>query len=264
MKEIESNRNAWSQISEEHYHTFKARLQQGTHTLNHYIQKELGDIAGKDIIHLQCNTGADTIALANLGAAHVVGVDLVPENIDYARRLAADFGIANVDFYTADIMTLAQTYHEKHDIVFTSEGAIGWLPDLKVWAETIRGLLNKTGYMYVFDSHPFCLTLDETKLAQDLYEIKYPYFKKTPDLETTIGGYAAEVRGGVEAYFWVHPVSEIINSLIGAGLRIEFFNEYAENFFNSGGMQRSAKAGLYEYSHNRDKYPMSFSLKASL
>lgn len=86
MKEIESNKHAWGQVSEDHYKSFKSSLQNGTHQLNKYIKTELGDLSGKKIIHLQCNTGADTILLAKMGA-NVVGVDLVPDNIVYAKNL---------------------------------------------------------------------------------------------------------------------------------------------------------------------------------
>jgi len=264
MKEIESNKHSWSQISEDHYYAFKARFKEGTQFFNYYIKRELGDITGKDIIHLQCNTGADTILLAQMGAEHVTGVDLVPENIYYAKKLASDLNVTNVDFFESDIMTLSQKYNKKHDMVFTSEGALVWLPDMEVWAKTVRSLLNDTGYLYVFDSHPFFLMLDEEKLDKQIYDIKYPYFKKTPDFDTTIGGYASERKGGVESYCWMFTVSDIINSLIRAGMRIDFFNEFTENFYDVGNMKKSDKEGLLIYEYNRDKYPMSFSLKASV
>ncbi len=264
MKEIDSNKEAWSKISEDHYHTFLAELKSGNHQLNDYIQKELGDISGKSIIHLQCNTGADTIVLANQGAKCVTGVDLVPENIFYARKLASDLGVTNVTFFESDIMTLSQVYSGKHDVVFTSEGVLGWLPDLNIWAKTVRNLLHDDGFLYVFDSHPFFLSLDESKLSGEIYEIKYPYFGKTPDIDDSIGGYASEAKHGVKAYFWMHTISDIINSLSSAGMYIEFFHEYPENFYNSGNMLPSAKTGLFQYPYNADKYPMSFSLKASV
>ena len=126
MKEIDSNKDAWIKISEDHYYTFKALFQDESYKLNDYIKQELGDITGKDIIHLQCNTGADTIALAQLGAAHVVGVDLVPENVFFAKKLASDLGITNVDFVESDIMTLEQIYNKKHEYINNWWDAIFW------------------------------------------------------------------------------------------------------------------------------------------
>jgi Methylase involved in ubiquinone/menaquinone biosynthesis len=264
VKEIESNKEAWSKISEDHYYTFKSAFEKGRPELNCYIQNELGNISEKEIIHLQCNTGADTIILAKMGASKVTGVDLVPENISYAKKLSADLQISNVRFIESDIMKLSQIHNGKYDIVFTSEGVLGWLPDLNVWAKTIRNLLKDNGYLYVFDSHPFFLSMDESKLSKEKYEIKYPYFGKEPDVDDSIGGYASEVKHGVKAYFWMHTISDIINALTSAGLHIEFFNEFTENFFDSGDMEQVADKGLYRYQYNTNKYPMSFSLKATV
>lgn len=263
MKEIESNKDAWGRISKEHYNHFKELLKKNSVHFNYYIQQELGNLTGKKVIHLQCNTGADTLLLAKT-AESVTGVDLVPDNIYFAKKLAEDLNYTNVTFIESDIMKLADIHKEKYDVIFTSEGAIGWLPDLKVWAKTIRDLLKDDGYLYVFDSHPFYLIFDESKLDREVFEVMYPYFDKTADESDSIGGYACEAKKGVKAYFWMYSVSEIINCLTRAGLHIEFFNEFPENFFDSGNMEASEKVGLYKYEYNKKQYPMSFSLKATV
>lgn len=263
MKEIESNKEAWGRLSQDHYNTFSKLFREGSYALNAYIQKEIGDVRGKKLIHLQCNTGADSIQLARMGAA-VTGVDLVPDNVAYARKFAAGLGIEGIRFIESDIMKLSEIHQEKYDIVFTSEGVLGWLPELGTWARTIRSLLKDDGFFYVFDSHPFFLAFDEEKLSREAYDVKYPYFGKAPDVSDSIGGYASERKQGVRAYFWMHPVSEILNSLISAGLHIEYFNEFTENFFDSGDMEKDRERGMYCYGYNKDKYPMSFSLKAGV
>lgn len=161
-------------------------------------------------------------------------------------------------------MTLAEIHREKYDVVFTSEGVLGWLPDLKVWARTVRQLLKDDGFVYVFDSHPFALMFDEEKLSRQEYDIRYPYFSDRPEADDSIGGYASEVKQGVKTYFWIHTVSDIFNSLLDAGLQIEFFHEFPENFYQAGGMEPVGKAGLFRYGYNTDKFPMSFSLKATI
>ena len=263
MKEIESNKHAWGKLSKDHYEFYKTRLLNGAAGFNPYIKKELGRLSGKSVIHLQCNTGVDTVLLAKM-CGRAVGVDLVPDNIFYARKLADDFGIKNASFIESDIMEFMERHDEKYDVVFVSEGAVGWLPDLKKWGETIRHLLKDDGFFYIFDSHPFILMFDESKLADNVMEIKYPYFGKEPDEDDSIGGYATEPKTGVKAYFWMYTVSDIINSLASAGLRIEYFNEYKENFYDSGGMKQTGSHGLYDFDFNDNKFPMSFSLKATV
>ena len=262
MKEIESNKHAWGQISEDHYNHFKKAMLEGSHKLNKYIQHELGDLSGKKVIHLQCNTGADTIMLANT-AATAVGVDLVPDNILYAQKLTEDLGVANVSFFDSDIMELLEKHNEKYDVVFVSEGAIGWLPDLNKWGKTIRHLLKDDGYLYIFENHPIFMMFDTGQLSKNITSIQYPYFSKEPDMDEWIGGYASESKSGVEAYFWMHKISDIINALTASGLHIEYFNEFQENFFDAGGC-KSIGDGLYNYDFNKGLFPMSFSLKASV
>ncbi|MHC1747247.1 MAG: class I SAM-dependent methyltransferase [Cellulosilyticaceae bacterium] len=261
MKEIEINKEAWSLVSKDHYETFLKRYNEGTYDLNKTILSELGDIKGKKIIHLQCNTGADSIRLAQLGAI-VTGVDLVPDNIYYAEKLSKELGVENITFITSDIMKLCEIHNEKYDIVFTSEGAIGWLPNLTKWGQTIRELLKNDGFFYVFDSHPFYLSMDEEKFSQGRLEVKYPYFKTQPDVDDTIGGYASETKKHTN-YFWMYTVSKLVNSLVQSGLHIEFFNEYTDYMCDLGNMKLNEKQ-LYSYEFNSDKFPMSFSLKASV
>lgn len=261
MQEIEANQRAWGLLARDHYEAFTSYLATHRSTLSNIIQRELGDISGKTLIHLQCNTGADTISLARAGAI-VTGVDLVPENIRYARQLAQDFTISDATFIASDVIEFINIHDQQYDIVFTSEGAIGWLPDLKQWGRTIRHLLKDDGFFYIMDSHPFSLAFDEERLKSNELIVKYPYFIKRPDKSDTIGGYASEAKQG-ENFFWMYTVSEIMNALIQAGLQVEYFNEYDTLFYDMGGMTR-ADSGEYFYPHFRDQLPFSFSIKATV
>ena len=261
MKEIDANKAAWGLLSKDHYEHFKKNLIEDKHHFNQIIEKELGDISGKTVIHLQCNGGADTILLAQKGAI-ATGVDLVPDNIFYAKKLSQELGIKNIDFIESDIMELMEKHHKKYDMAFTTEGVLCWLPDLNKWAETIKNLLNENGVLYLLDSHPFLSIFDEEKLSQNILEVKYPYFIRGPEHGNTIGGYASEAREG-DCYEWMYKVSDIINSLARAGLTIEFFNEYDSLFYNRSGME-SCNNGQYHFPFFDKKIPFIFSLKARL
>jgi len=217
MKEIESNKHAWGQIAEGHYQHFKKSLLEGSHQLNKHIQNELGDLSGKKIIHLQCNTGADTILLARMGAS-AIGVDLSPDNVLYAKKLAEDLSVGNIDFIESDILELMENHNEKYDVVFVSEGAVCWMPDLLKWGKTIKHLLKDDGFFYVFDTHPFFMAMNWEKTADYIIEIQFPYFSKEPDIEDSICGYASAWKDGVKAYSWTFTVSDIVYSLASAGV----------------------------------------------
>ena len=265
MKEIDSNNMSWSVIAESQYERFRQQVIEGKHSFNTHIVNELGNIAGKKVIHLQCNTGADSILLSHMGA-DVTGVDISRVNVFYASKLAKEMQMEKIQFIESDIMTLSQTHKNKYDIVFTTEGVLTWLPDLDKWGKTIRGLLGDGGFLYVFDSHPFFFCFDEQKLDEGIYDIKYPYFCNSPDVSNSLGGYSSEKGENIKAFSWMHTVSDIINSLSSNGMHIEYFHEFTETFFDSGNgiMKSDKKTGLYYYEYNQDKFPMTFSLKASV
>lgn len=260
-KYMEANRESWGIIARDHYESFKSILLANESTLSHPQIQELGPIAGKKLIHLQCNTGADTISLARLGA-QVTGVDLVPENIHYAQKLAADCGINDARFIESNVLEIMDKHHEKYDIVFTTEGVLCWLPDLYSWARNVRHLLADDGFLYLLDGHPFFMVWDEDALP-DLV-VKYPYFQKKPDRDEWIGGYASEAKYGIN-YSWMYTMGELINALSQAGLHIEWLHEFDWLYYKlSEDKQRQDANGKWIYPEHQGRLPFTFSLKATI
>jgi SAM-dependent methyltransferase len=262
MKEIEANKKAWGLLAKDHYAHYKRRLEEASFLINEHITQELGDLKDKTLIHLQCNIGADTIALARMGLSKVTGVDLAGENILYANQLKDDFGMDNVSFIESDILKLTEIHHESYDIVFTSEGVLGWLPDLNAWAKIVKRMLKPDGFFYVYDSHPFFHMFDEDQLGDGIFDFKYPYFSADADLSYDIGGYASEVKHAPN-YWWNHTMSDIINALIQAGLTIEYLHEFDTLFWANHGMVEVGN-GLYQYSTIKQRMPLSYSIKATI
>lgn len=256
---IEANKVAWGKIAEEHYKHFKAFLNREDFSLNRIVDEELGDVRGKRILHLQCNTGADSIHLVRKGAI-VTGVDLVPENIYYAKKLAEDFGLDNVEFIESDVLKLMDVHQGEYDIVMTSDGVLGWLPDLRKWGKVVSYFLKEDGFFYLHDSHPFMMIFDEEQLAHGNLVPKYPYFKMTADLDTSIGGYASETKQA-DNYFWGHQLSTIINGLLNGGLCVTYFKEYDRCAPGMGGNLKDRNGFTY-YQKLEGKLPLVFSLKA--
>jgi len=258
---IEANKNSWGTISKDHYETFKKRLEENDSTLSPTQIRELGDLQGKNLIHLQCNTGADTISLARMGA-RITGVDLVPGNIHYARKLAADFGIDDARFIESNVLEIMEKHHEKYDVVYTTEGVLCWLPDLYLWARNVRHLLADDGFLYVLDSHPFFMAWDEEKLPELV--VKYPYFQKNTDEDEWIGGYASESKKATN-FSWMYTIGEIVTALSQAGLHIEWLHEFDWLFYRmSDDKQTQDEEGNWVYPEHREKLPYTFSLKATV
>ncbi len=81
---------------------------------------EMGDVAGKSLLHLQCHIGDDTLSWARLGA-RVTGVDFSERAIDLARSLAAEMSI-DARFIRSDVLDLPAALDGEFDIVYTSRG----------------------------------------------------------------------------------------------------------------------------------------------
>lgn len=68
------------------------------------VRELLGDELGRStVLDIGCNSGFFSLDLAALGAGHVDGIDLRPENIAQARYLAKHYGLDNVSFEVADV-----------------------------------------------------------------------------------------------------------------------------------------------------------------
>ena len=223
----------------------------------------MGDVKGKELLHLQCHFGKDTLSWARLGA-RVTGVDFSSRAIELAQQLSAKIGIEatfiNSDIYELDRTSLVQN---NFDIVFTSNGAIYWLPNLKRWAQLIFNYLKPNGFFYILDSHPTGNIFDDER--EDDLVIRYPYFHQEKPLEfDEEGSYAnAEAKlTNTKEYGWVHDMSSIINSLIRAGLRIDFLHEYPFVAWKMFPFLEQKEDGWWHLPRKFQKIPLTFSLKA--
>ncbi len=114
----------------------------GGTTLCPFELEEVGDVAGKRLLHLQCHFGLDTLSWARRGAS-VVGLDFSEPAIEAANRLASETGIDGT-FVAADLYDAeAALGGERFDIVYTGLGALNWLPDLRRWAQIVGSLFQR-------------------------------------------------------------------------------------------------------------------------
>ena len=84
---------------------------------------DLADVGGKDLIHLQCHFGQDTLSWARLGA-RVTGLDFSEPAVKAAAELASEIGL-DARFVAADVYDApAALGHRMFDIVYTGVGAL--------------------------------------------------------------------------------------------------------------------------------------------
>jgi SAM-dependent methyltransferase len=193
-----------------------------------------GDVRGKSLLHLQCHFGMDTIRWARQGAA-VTGVDFSSRAIAAARALAARMGV-DARFVESDVYALPGALEGRFDVVFTSHGVLGWLPDLDRWARVIAHFLAPGGLFYVVDAHPVLQIFDD-RSSEPALRLLYPYFHGPEPIREERQGCYSEPDAPVRMveHVWLHTMSDIIGALVRAGLRIDSFQEYpflAWSFFS--------------------------------
>ena len=148
---------------------------------------------------------------------------------------------------------------EKFDIVYTSYGVIGWLPDLDNWAKIISQSLKPGGKLIFVEFHPFVWMFDD-----NFKEIKYHYHNERPIIEEYSGTYANKEADIKTDYVgWNHSLSEIFTSLIKHGLEIQHFEEYDYSPYNCFNETIEFEKGKYRIKHLDNKIPMLFSLIAN-
>lgn len=222
----------------------------GKSSLNPVELAQLGDVTGKRLLHLQCHFGQDTLSWARLGAK-VTGVDLSGQAITAARRLASELSI-DAQFINSDVESFGSSNHARFDIVFTSYGAICWLPDLSLWANTIAQALATGGEFHMVEFHP----------VMDLM-LGYPYFDGGKAFDEEHGTYTENCDGSKHRMIsFSHSLADVLSALINAGLVIEQFTEHAASPYPCfDGLTFVEGEGYYKYV-NEQAVPMLFAIKA--
>ncbi len=256
---LEINRQSWNNRVDAHLKSEfydQAGFISGNSSLKSIELDLLGDVAGKSILHLQCHFGQDSISLSKLGA-DVTGVDLSDKAIDTARKIAEEAG-TNTAFICCDVYDLPKYTNQQFDIVFTSYGTIGWLPDLDLWAKVVAKHLKPDGRFVFVEFHPFVWMFDD-----NFERIAYNYFNSGAIVETENGSYADKAADISQEYvMWNHALSEVFNSLIQNGLAIASFDELDYSPYNCFNKTIEFEPGKFRIKHLDDRIPMVYSVVA--
>ncbi|MCY4779472.1 class I SAM-dependent methyltransferase [Sphingobacterium sp. UT-1RO-CII-1] len=256
---IEINRHSWNNRVETHLKSDfynHDSFMKGATSLNPIEMELLGNIKGKTILHLQCHFGQDSISLSRLGA-EVVGVDLSDKAIETAREIAKETG-SNAQFICCDLYDIENHLDKQFDIVFTSYGTIGWLPDLDRWANLISRFLKPEGKFVFVEFHPVVWMFDD-----NFEKINYNYFNVEPIIETESGTYADKNASIVQSYVsWNHSISEVLTSLLNNSLDLKDFKEYDYSPYNVFNNMIEVEPKKFRIKYIENKLPLLYSIVA--
>lgn len=250
MGYLRINRKAWDKRTKTHvaskFYDVDGFIN-GENSLKEIELTELTDVKNKSLLHLQCHFGLDTLSWARLGA-QVTGIDLSPVAIEQANQIKEKTNI-DAEFICSDIYEFGDNNTTQYDIVFTSYGALCWLPSMEKWADVVAKSLKKGGRFYIAEFHP----------VHDL-STGYPYFHhEEPEVEEE-GTYTENCDGEKSKMAtWSHPISEVINSLIKVGIRIDHLNEFPFSPYDCFDDLSEKEPGRY-YSQSKHLTPMVYSI----
>jgi SAM-dependent methyltransferase len=196
--------------------------------LRPYEIELVGDVAGKSLLHLQSHFGIDTLSWARLGA-RVTGADFSPAAIELARTLANDLGFPEARFVRSNLYDLPSALYGEFDVVYTSRGVLGWLPDIAGWAEVVAHFLAPGGTFFISEIHPVAQAFENEDVRPGELRLAYPYWEHAEPLTFAVKGSYADPDADVgeqTEHGWDHSLGEIVTALIDAGLRVERLVEH--------------------------------------
>ncbi|MCL5130382.1 bifunctional 2-polyprenyl-6-hydroxyphenol methylase/3-demethylubiquinol 3-O-methyltransferase UbiG [Algibacter sp. L4_22] len=259
-KYFKTNKATWNQKVKVHAESDMYNMEafkEGKSSLMPYELEALGDVKGKLLLHLQCHFGQDTLSWSRLGAK-CTGVDLSDEGIKLAKSLNKELKL-DAEFLCCNVLETSQYIKEEFDIVFTSYGVIGWLPDLKPWGKMIAECLKQGGTFFMAEFHPIVWMFD---YLNEKPIITYGYMQDEVIYEEYEGTYAnQESTITSKEYGWNHGLGEVISALTEAGLRIDYLTEHNESPYNV--LPNLTKTDNGMFVTNDKLYPLIFTLKAT-
>jgi SAM-dependent methyltransferase len=236
----------------------------GADILHPIEDREVGDLRGKRIAHLQCHFGLDTLCLARRGAT-CVGLDFSSIAIAAARQLQNQTKL-NAQFVEGNVYDARSLLEGHFDMAYVTWGAINWLPDIFQWASVVSSLLKPGGTLYLLEGHPAMLAHDESTR-----DFKLGYDWRTPrdqplimDETTSYTGDTATIAH-TTTHEWLHPLSDIINAVIAAGLRLDYLHEHEELAwaFADFMVPKEGKRRMWVMPQDFPRLPLAFSLHAT-
>lgn len=232
-----------------------------------YEWRDLGDLAGRDAVHLQCHLGTETLALAARGA-RTTGLDLSDASVRAARDLAARAGLA-VEYRQGNVYDAVEILGgRRFDLVYTGKGALHYLPDLDRWAQVVAGLLRGGGRAYVVEFHPLLNalgTVPEEDRGEELL-LRHDYLGGRGAMHREVRRTYTDgppLEEAADSYEWAHGLGETVGALVRAGLTITRLTESDELPWPRWPQMVRTASGWWRLPEDRPRIPLLYALLAT-
>jgi SAM-dependent methyltransferase len=236
-----------------------AGFKAGQERLRPFEISEVGDVSGKDLLHLQCHFGIDALSWARRGA-RVVGLDFSLPAIEEARKLAAELAL-DAEFVHSDVYDAPPALDGRDfDVVYTGLGALYWLPDIDPWTRVVASLIRPGGFLYLSEFHPFSNVFGEEDLS-----VSYDYFHREEPFVWDESGTYADLEAQTvhnRTYDWNQTLADVVSAVIEAGLVLEFLHEHDYTLFPRWPFLQKSGFDTYRLPESMPSLPLMYSLRA--
>lgn len=226
---------------------------------------DLGELAGRDVVHLQCHLGTETVVFVERGA-RTVGLDISAESIKQARRIAAERG-ADVEYVQSNVYdATAALTGRTFDVVYTGKCAMCYLPDLDRWAGVVAGLVRPGGALYVVEFHPllYALSVVPPPDGGEQLLLRHDFLggRGAVERDSTFTYTDGPLSQAQVSYEWMHGLGDVINAVTGAGLRIERLRESERLPWRRWPSMTPAAGGWFRLPDSAPRVPLMYALLA--
>lgn len=223
------------------------RLRDGKNIVHDYlakpaIYKQIGDVAGKEILCIGCGSGDECAELMALGAKKIIGIDLSPALIEIAKKSFPD-----IEFHVMDMENLGFD-PESFDLVVSSL-TMHYVPS---WIKTlveIKKVLKKNGRAVVSTNHPIRFGAQIERMPdKEIFVLGYTRYTEHKKEGDIFGNYLEDrkiedswFRDRLKITYYNRPISSLMRDIQEAGLNIrafvepspeEWVREKNESFYN--------------------------------
>jgi SAM-dependent methyltransferase len=231
-----------------------------------YEWEDLGPLDGRDVLHLQCHLGTETIALARRGA-RVTGLDLSLKSLEEARQIAADAEV-DLEYVHANVYDAVDALRGRQfDVVYTGKGALCYLPDLQQWAKVVHDLLKPGGFLYIVEFHPLLSALREVSLPgePDDLTLRADYLEGRGPIahDSTVTYTGDQVPGRQRSYEWRHGLGELVTTLAATNLTVTTLRESEVLQWPRWPSMQQTPEGWWRLPDGAPRIPLLFALKAA-
>ena len=112
---------------------------------------------------------------------------------DRARPFARDeLGFPDARFVQSNLYDLPAVLEGTFDVVYTSRGVLGWLPDIRAWARVVAHFLAPGGTFFITEVHPVMQAFENEGVEPGELRLTYPYWEHAEPLTFAVKGSYAD------------------------------------------------------------------------